>query len=159
MKYTFAAAAVILATCNAVATAGTLWQGDLFVTTATSACYTKGTNAGDFSQAVYSPLGKVGNGGAQDQLAIFFPRGSALLVVPASGGTLNKATTVNVTTINSNATGGTATWSVTGLTVSQPVQAGVPVKISFGVSNFLSVSGCNVSLSGTLAPKPANLPN
>lgn len=159
MKYIFAAAAAILATSSVVANAGALWQGDLFVTSATTACNSKGTNAGDFSQAVYSPLGDAGNGGTQDRLAIFFPRGTAFLVVPASGGTLNNATKVNVTAIHSNATGGSATWSVSGLAVSQPVQAGVPVKISFGLSNFLGVSGCNVSLSGTLAPKPANLPN
>ncbi len=156
MKYILAAAAVAFATTSANAA---VWQGQLFIMTATSACNARGTNAGDFSQAVYSPLGKVGNGGTQDQLAIFFPRGSAFLVVPALGGALNKATKVNVTAINSNATGGPATWSVTALTVTQPVQAGTPVKISFGVSNFLSVSGCTVTLSGTLAPRPVNLPN
>ncbi len=163
MKYTLAAAALLLSAtaAGAATSSGTVWQGDLFIQTATSQCNAQGTIAGDFAQAVYAPMGAPGNNPSQDQLAIFLPRGSAFLFVPSLGGPLNKASNVNITTISSTATSGSSSGQpVTALKVSASVVSGFHVRtISFGLSNFLGISGCNVTISGTLYQRSVNLPD
>ncbi len=158
MKCTLAATAIVLATA-AAANAATLWQGDLFITTASNGCPSLGTNVGDFAQVIFAPQGLPGN--STDQLSAFFPRGAATQIEPASGGSLNKATSYNLTNIDlNNANTATVPQSALNIKVTPyPVKAGNVVTISFSIANFYSSNNaCSVTLSGTLIQRPGNLP-
>jgi hypothetical protein len=75
MKSTLTATAIAIAmTAAPAASTPTVWQGDMFIKTASSACSTAGTNVGDFSQVIFAPKGLPGNSTSSDQIAVFFPR-------------------------------------------------------------------------------------
>ncbi len=161
MKYTLAAAAIVFATSAVNATPNSnpvIWQGDVFIKAASAGCSAIGATVGDFAQAVFAPMGLGGNNPKQDQLAIFFPRGSAIQLVPTSGGALNSAKTVNVININSDATAKANTSQPVGPFSISTVKANEPVSISFAVPNYYS-SACSVTVAGILFPRPGNLPN
>jgi hypothetical protein len=157
MKYTLTTAALVLA-MTAAADAATLWQGDMFISTATSACSSVGTNAGDFVQAVFAPKKLQGNSTTSDQFAIFRPRGSAAQIVPKSG-TLNGATTFTLTVIE-NAAVHTISETTSPITVSPAtITATTPtVTITWAQAGW-DTTGCNVTLQGILARRPGSLPN
>ena len=73
MKYALAAAGTVLAIT--AANAETVWQGDIFVTSATSACASAGASVGDDRQAIFAPRTLPGNG-SSDQIVIFRVRGA-----------------------------------------------------------------------------------
>lgn len=162
MKYTVASAITAIALATAATTgaaAGPVWQGDMFLSTATpTPCNQGGAYAGDSVQAIFAPMGS-GNNPKQDQLAVFFPRGSAHLIEPTSGGSLNNAASVTVISINNDAKEKVnQNQNLSPISVSpQAPSAGTPVTISLQVPNFTNVTGCTVTFSGILTQRPGNL--
>jgi len=157
MKYTLATATATLA-LTAAANAATVWQGDMFVATATSACGSAGINAGDFWQAIFAPKGLPGNNASSDQFALFHPHGFAAQIVPKSG-TLDKAIAITLTTIRSDATTKiNASAGNHSFTVSPPAPSTgtASVTISWTQTDWFT-TGCNVTLNGVLVRRPGDL--
>ena len=159
MKSILCATAIVFAMTGAenAANAGnsTVWQGEIFVTTATSQCASGGIIVGDSYRTILAPKNLPGNT-TSDQLAVFFPRATSL-IVPKSG-TLNGATSVTTTVILPNAslwtespTGQSYAVSPTTITKTTP-----SVTISATISHFW-LDGCSVKLSGNLPLRPGHL--
>ncbi|MGO9485130.1 MAG: hypothetical protein ACLPX9_11185 [Rhodomicrobium sp.] len=167
MKRIFAAAVLSLATAasaSAAAKAPTIWQGDLFVASVTSAC--SGINLGYFGQAIYAPAGLPGNS-TTDQLVIFTPangadpRFGAMQFAPLNGGTLNGATSVAIWSIDNQAgvhqKQGTLS---TPMAISPSNISANTQTVTVSVTNFdVGNSGCAVNFQGALALRPGKLPN
>ena len=163
MKYTLVSAMTAIALATAATTGaagGPVWQGDMFLNTATpTQCNQGGAYAGDSVQAIFAPMGP-GNNPKQDQLAVFFPRGSAHLIEPTSGGALNNASSVTVVSITRKAMQKTdQNQNLSPIKISPPAPSAgtASVSISLKVPNFTNVTGCTVTFSGILTPPPGNL--
>ena len=159
MKYALAAAGTVLA-ITAAANAETVWQGDIFVTSATSACASVGVSVGDDRQAIFAPGTLPGNG-SSDQIAIFRPRGSATLLVRLSG-TLDKATSFQYYAINHSATQAQGTYQNQGPFAVTPPKISATnmpsvVTVTYSWKNN-GVTNCNMTLTGNLTRRPGNLP-
>ncbi len=160
MKKTLVATAIALAaTAAANATTPAIWQGDLFITTASTSaatlCNSVGISTGDVVQAIFAPKNA---STSSDELAVFFPGGSAHQLVPQGKATaLANATNVIITHIQHNA--GLKTENVTlpaAIKISSPTSGTQSLTVS--VAN-LGTTGCNVTFNGILVPRPGNLPN
>ncbi|MGO9485131.1 MAG: hypothetical protein ACLPX9_11190 [Rhodomicrobium sp.] len=160
MKRTLTAGVLSLAIAAVAGGAATaqVWQGDVFFTKTTSTCNTDGDAVGDFGQGVFSPVGTNGN---SDRFALFSGRGSALQFTPSTG-PLNGATSFTITLISHTYGAGqetvTSKAGVGPLTVSPPAPtaSNQTVTISGPVKNFANISGCNVTLQGTLYLVPGS---
>ncbi len=162
MKYTLTTTAIALAMSAAAnAAAPTVWQGAIFITVdpkSTNSCSSQGINTGDFVQAIFAPQNAQKK--TPDQLAVIFP-GSAHQFVPASGTTLNKATSVTVTHINHNAGVTTSKNTTLGpIQISSPDPVTQSVTISKPVPDIGNGTvPCKVTFNGALTPRPGTLPN
>lgn len=159
MRSILATTAIVL-TMTAAADASTLWEGDLFIAAANTACATVGVSAGDFWQAVFAPKNLTGNSKTSDQFAVFRPRGSAAQITPNTG-TLNGSTVVTMTVIENAAvkTNKDVTFSPAIKVVPATITATTPsVEVTMAVTGLDGV-GCNVTFHGILAHRPGNLPN
>jgi hypothetical protein len=156
MKYTLTTAALVLAmTVAADAADPTVWQGEMFVSTATPQCTSAGIIVGDSYRAIFAPKG-LPDSPTSDQIAFFFPRATAQ-IVPKSG-TLNGAKSVTVTAILPSASLWTESPTGHSYTVSPTtIKATTPsVTITATMSKFW-LSGCSTTLSGNLSRRPGNL--
>jgi len=161
MKYTFAATAIVLATAAASAASTSsppIWQGDLFITTAstsTAACNGAGIATGGVVQAIFAAKNLPNI--PSDQLAVFFPGGSAHQIVPKSGTSLNGATSVTITHIKHDASLKTEIVTLPGaIKISSPASG--TQSLTVPVSD-LGATGCNVTFNGVLIPRPGSLQN
>ncbi len=165
MKKTFAAAAAILAIGGA-ANAATLttpsghfiWQGDMFVNTATPAANCTAFKVGQLvAQVMFAPKGLPNNDPAHDKL-MWFPMGelTAQQWVPNTAtGLLNGATSIAASGVDS---GGLYTSTVdpspiTSFSVSPATITTVPAKLasSMVTVTFTAVQkGCTATASGHL---------
>lgn len=161
MKRIFAAAILSLATAAAAnaATAPTIWQGDVFITSFTGPCSTyAGATVG---QAIYAPAGLSGNG-TNDQLALFLTQGAAHQAQPAgSATTFNGATTLNWLDITKLASINRQTGMTGELITITPAATSTTQTVTVSISKLMAAygDGCFATMQGALSVRPGNLPN
>ena len=166
MKYTITAVILSLATAApasaAATTPPTIWQGDIFVASATSSCTTV-TVGNRFAQVIYAPANLPGNGGT-DQIAVFSdgPKNQAVQWQPVPGPTLNGATSFNIwhidnlaEVIQSQNTSG-PTFTIKPSTISSNTG---PITFTLTSNNFNNTTGCDVTFKGALGKRPGTLPD
>jgi hypothetical protein len=132
-----------------------VWQGFLFVTSATSTCTTDEVTAvDDYYTSVYRPnIAPPPTNQAKAALSISFGRGIALLEAP--GSTLRGSVNATSTLIGSRAELFTTSSPVDLKITPAKITASTPVvQISGTIANFLNGTSCNVAVNGVFGLRP-----
>jgi hypothetical protein len=135
------------------AAAPTVWQGDLFITSATSACTSFDINTASFFRAVYRPdIAPPPAGQAKEALSIVSGRSAVIL----EASTLRGKGAPSSIVIGSEAEFfGPETISVNLTITPSTIKATTPaVEISGSINNFFNISGCTVGVVGALGLRP-----
>jgi hypothetical protein len=141
------------------------WQGDLFVTAiaedAAGNCATVNQRVGNFGRGIYRPRA-LGDNGSRDQLTLHYPN-AAFHVLVTNMQKLNGATAGTLSTMFGSGGFNSVTNSTISNSTTNPVNPaiGTPTVIItttihnvFSGGNPVVLSGCHITLSGTLAKKP-----
>jgi hypothetical protein len=148
--------AALCALTGVPASAFETWQGDLFVTTATSQCTTvqgsPNVTVNDFFRAVFRPAG-VSDNGPDSKLALYHPRNAHHIEID------NKALTGSGNFAGRWITGGGNFVSYAGTYVAAsatpaPAIGVETVVVHVQVRKFGNTVGCNVTLHGSLGNRP-----
>jgi len=133
----------------------TVWQGNLFFTSATETCITNGVIAPDnFALAIYRP--NLNGAHAQEGLSFVFPRSAFVVIAAGANGSLRGKATAIGSFIGAHATLSGEYPTTVDLTITpRAITATTPlVQISGTINNFFDVVGCNATISSAMLPRP-----
>ena len=164
MRSILLAGAALLTIAASPAAAITVWQGDLFITSAVSgtagACAAVNMSVGNFARGVFRPKG-LGDNGTSDLLSWHFSASSGQIATPANVA-LDGATSATVRIIYGSAGFNQfSNWTISGASVTPaaPLAGTATVVVQVTVQDIYSKrptqpSNCDVTFRGTLAKKP-----
>ena len=147
------AAALLLAAAITPGLATEVWQGDLFITTASAGCANDGIAVGDYFTAIYRPRNLVDNG-PDTRLALVASRSAQRYEVtnaPLSGSGPYKGVFI---TSRANVQTWTGTFSAASVSPATPTATTQTVVIKATFTNFADVVGCTATLKGSLGNRP-----
>lgn len=136
------------------AAAETTWAGTAFLVSATTPCAGSGIAKGDFGRLLYRPTGSGLGNGANSTLTYISSRSSFTMYVPNNGfrPRINYGGTIISSTLSIvSKTGGILDWATT------PSTFGINTNdatVTAGIANFFGITGCTVSLRGSLVKIP-----
>jgi hypothetical protein len=155
IRFAFMLMAVVAAGFHTPAHAQHTWQGDLFLSDVTAACPAANIDNGNFLRGVFRKGGLPGNPGS-DTISGVGQR--AAFHVSPTGGVLRNASRGTVRSISGRSGYSEAVDVIFSprvrVTPSSIGTTTATVRIELTVPNFLNVTGCNVTLKGTLAKRP-----
>jgi hypothetical protein len=133
------------------ASAVEVWQGDLFISAATTQCASAGFAKDDFFRAVYRPA-NISDNGAAARLTLLTPRAAARIA--ATEGDFVRNGDYSGKFFSSRA--GLLEWDSTILTenIGAVTETSPRVDVLLGMRNFTGVVGCSVTVRGTLTHRP-----
>lgn len=129
-----------------------VWQGDMFITAASTACAADGWTINDYMRAVYRPANLVDNG-IDSKLSLIGPRNAQRYLVAnaafAGSGTYQGV----MITSRANLQSWTSTFS-SATVMPTPTATTQTVVVKATINNFGDVIGCKVTLRGSLGRRP-----
>jgi hypothetical protein len=133
-----------------------VWQGDLFILTASAACSGSGVVPNNFYRSVYRPnIALPPKGQAPEALALSTQRSEFIL--EATGKTLRGKANASGTDVGSRAQVSTAATTVDLVIVPAIIKANtLVVQISGTIRNLFNETGCTVTVRGALGLRPAD---
>ena len=145
-------AAMLLAGTGLPAFATEVWQGDMFITAATTACAADGITANDFLRAVYRPRNLADNG-VDTKLSLIGSRNAQRYFVANAPltGTGNYEGILITSRANFQSWTGTFSGATVTPTPTATTQT-IVVKVTF--KNYGDIVGCTATLKGSLGHRP-----
>jgi hypothetical protein len=130
-----------------------VWEGDLFVISATGACNPDGISAGSFYRAIYRPdIAAPPPNQAKEALSLVSLRSAFILNAP--GSTLRGSVVADSVVIGGRATDSDSTAPVQlSITPAKITAKTGAVEISGSINNFFNIAGCTVNVAGILGPR------
>lgn len=133
----------------AAAQAESVWVGNFFVTSASSACLTS-ASAGDYLRMIYRPAGAALGNGGNSYLSYVGGRAGVAMTVP--GNTFRAGVNYTASSVGSYITFASGSGGITAWTQSPAVlsAATTHATLSFTLANFFNLTGCTASFTGDL---------